>query len=103
MEKALAVVEALAVEEGRIGRSLEHHARVKTELQLHEMADHAEGWVKDLNGDGRTFSSRSYSAQACGKRDAELERRMTTSACAIGSANAHANGSWSGSWSGKLT
>jgi len=69
---------------------------VKTELQLHEMADHAEGWVKDLNGDERTFSSRSYSEQACGKRDAELERRMTTSACAIGSANANANGSWSG-------
>jgi len=34
------VVEALAVEEGRIGRSLEHRARVKTELQLHEMDDH---------------------------------------------------------------
>lgn len=95
------MVEALALEEGRIGRSLEHHARVKTQLQLHEMADHAEGWVKDLNGDGRTFSSRSYSEQACGKRDAELERRMETGAYAnanaIGSANAN------GSWSGKLT
>ena len=53
--------------------------------------------MKDLDGYGRTFSSRSYSEQACGKRDAELERRMATGACAIGSANVN------GSWSGKLT
>jgi len=79
---ALAVEEAPAVEEGWIGMSLEHHARVKTELLLHVMTDHAEGWAKGLDGDGRTFSSRSYSAQTCGKRDAEMERRMATGACA---------------------
>ena len=79
--------------------SLGQHARVKRELQLHVMTDHAEGWAKGLDGDGRTFSSRSYSAQTCGKRDAEMERRMATRVCA----NGNAIGSWSSSWSVKLT
>ena len=82
---ALAVVEAPAVGEGRIGPSLEHHARVKRELQLHVMTDHAEEWAKGLDGDGRTFSSRSYSAQTCGKRDAGRERATATGACEKGS------------------
>jgi hypothetical protein len=73
-------VEALAVEERRIGMSLELQARVKRELQLHVMTDHAEGWAKGLDGNGRTFSSRSYSEQTCGKRDAEMKRPM--GACA---------------------
>jgi len=90
---ALAVEEAPAVEEGWIGMSLEHHARVKTELLLHVMTDHAEGWAKGLDGDGRTFSSHSYSAQTCGKRDAEMERRMATGACATGNANVNGSGS----------
>lgn len=74
---------AVAAAERRIGRSLELHARVKRELRLHEMADHAEGWAKGLDGDVRAFSSRSYSEQACGKRDAGRER--ATGACASGS------------------